>query len=122
MLRAYITAKSTKLIMAMLLFGSISGFVLGQELHHPPAATHRVAVTRASAASSLGSSSSRVETTASHTQSASVTQSRPPARHKGHHHHDGTEGGSALTLSADSSGPVQASPGDGDSGNSGGDH
>lgn len=123
MLRASITARSAKLIMALLLFGSISGFVLGQELHHSTAA-HRIAVTTTSASSSLGSAASRVIAGASHTQTASVTRpSAPSGRHKGHHHEgDTTEGDGAMTLSADSSGSVHANYGDGESGGDGGDH
>ena len=55
--RAYISTRFARVILTLLLLGSMSGFVLGQELHHPvtPIA-HAPTIITARTAGSLGAS------------------------------------------------------------------
>jgi hypothetical protein len=91
MLRAYIAIKSARVILAFLLFGSISGFVLGQEMHHPSTG-QAISVVKASASGSLGASiaTSHTLTIVNHVQTAPTQHQHHNAHHDDQHddHHD----------------------------------
>ena len=116
MVRAYLSAKSARLIMAFLLFGSISGFILGQELHHPPVA-HQASLITASVSDSLSAATFAAPqpvTRSSLTRVVPITMS-PHQKHQKHHDDNasielGNQGVSAYDR--------QNSGGSGDGGNS----
>lgn len=122
MVRTYIGAHSAKIVLAFLLFGSISGFVLGQELHHPLVpTTHTTSLVRASAAGSLGTAhptTPSVVKTVSQTHPSASHQSTPAhhARHK-HHHGDNED---AISVSMTSVGSVSVQQSQGGSGDGSG--
>lgn len=119
MLRAYISAKSARVIVAFLLCGSISGFVLGQELHYPSTA-HLPSVVTASAAGSLGAATSTTSRTVKivnnvrtvPVEHAAPPRSTPPTHpqqaHAQQKHHHGNE--ENITVSAIPAGQIQAQP------------
>ncbi|HLZ24767.1 MAG TPA: hypothetical protein VKQ30_21825 [Ktedonobacterales bacterium] len=121
MLSASIGEKSTKVILALLLCGSVFGFVLGQELHHPytPIAHHASFVT-ASAPGSLGIAS----TTAPHVTKI-VSRTTPhgtlPTTRPAQKHHHGKDS-NTITVSANALGSIQVYVGSENSNTHGGDN
>ena len=119
MFRAYLTINSAKLILAFLLLGSISGFVLGQQLHQPfSPARHGASVVQVSAIGSLGSSTaSHKVTVALHAAPSGHTAHPWPAEmpsHSKHHQYKDDVNASSATSSNDGGQGVQGNHGGGD--------
>lgn len=108
---ATLSARSTRVILALLLLGSMSGFVLGQELHHPamPIA-HIPHVITAHAAGSLGTSSVLTAHSIKNvTNPAPVWHNPAPkdsdqAEHSHHTHHH--KGGNTISFTQYFIGPI----------------
>lgn len=84
MVRAYVSARSARFILALILIGSMSGFVLGQALHHPVTPiVHAPSAIAARAAGSLGITSPIV----SHSIK-NVSHPAPAVRSSNRHGHD----------------------------------